>query len=329
MYPSWIITKEAGKTGAFSMNKSRLLSSVCPVLLACMSAGTAQAVSVSGQGTWETTLQARDMDGNLETAEAYYDTLLGITWLADPALMTANKFGLASDTALETYAGDLESPTPTQGYIDTNGDHEANWAGAMLWIDAMNADNDGEGYYGYTGWRLPEVTPVDGSESNWNTTNPDENNGTSDEGWAWTGVGWVDPSGEPVSELGHMFYVTLGNLGQCTPNDSDPQSCVTQEGYGLTNTAYFDNLDPDRYWTSVQLGDNNQVAMRFRFDTGNSNRADKDGVDTPNYYGAWAVHTGDIGTAIDITPVPLPAAIWLFGAGLLGLVGISRRKQTA
>jgi hypothetical protein len=39
---------------------------------------------VVGQGTWATTLQARDLDGNLANgAEAYYDTALHITWLAD------------------------------------------------------------------------------------------------------------------------------------------------------------------------------------------------------------------------------------------------------
>ena len=29
----------------------------------------------------------------------------------------------------------------------------------------------------------------------------------------------------------------------------------------------------------------------------------------------------------DVTVVPVPAAVWLFGSGLLGLVGIARRKQ--
>lgn len=43
----------------------------------------ASAVPVSGQGTWQATLQGRDLDGNLATAEAYFDTALGITWLAD------------------------------------------------------------------------------------------------------------------------------------------------------------------------------------------------------------------------------------------------------
>src|SRR3989304_3890046 len=45
----------------------------------------AHAGSVTGQGSWETTLQARDLDGNTSTIEAYYDTVLHITWLPDAA----------------------------------------------------------------------------------------------------------------------------------------------------------------------------------------------------------------------------------------------------
>ncbi len=33
-------------------------------------------------------------------------------------------------------------------------------------------------------------------------------------------------------------------------------------------------------------------------------------------------------TADALVVVPVPAAVWLFGSGLLGLVGISRRKTT-
>ncbi len=32
---------------------------------------------------------------------------------------------------------------------------------------------------------------------------------------------------------------------------------------------------------------------------------------------------------LNITPVPVPAAVWLFGSGLLSLIGIARRKKTA
>jgi hypothetical protein len=32
---------------------------------------------------------------------------------------------------------------------------------------------------------------------------------------------------------------------------------------------------------------------------------------------------------IDVTAVPIPAAVWLFGSGLVGLVGVARRKRKA
>jgi PEP-CTERM motif len=63
-------------------------------------ASAAAAAPVSGQGTWETTLQARDLDGN-GTTDAYYDTALNISWLAD-----ANVIGLANfDTAASWASG--------------------------------------------------------------------------------------------------------------------------------------------------------------------------------------------------------------------------------
>lgn len=50
---------------------------------AVMAAGSAAAVgAVSGQGTWETTLESRDID-NDGTVDAYYDKALNISWLAN------------------------------------------------------------------------------------------------------------------------------------------------------------------------------------------------------------------------------------------------------
>ena len=61
--------------------KITLHSTLCAgVIIAAY--GSAEAVPVSGQGTWEMTLLARDLDGNVATVEAWYDTLLDITRLA-------------------------------------------------------------------------------------------------------------------------------------------------------------------------------------------------------------------------------------------------------
>jgi len=37
---------------------------------------------------------------------------------------------------------------------------------------------------------------------------------------------------------------------------------------------------------------------------------------------------GSINAGQILTPVPVPAAVWLFGSGLLGLVGVARRKKS-
>jgi len=74
-------------------------------LLLLTAAGSAVAEPISGQGTWENTLQSRDLNGD-GTTDAYYDTVLDITWLADADLMTtlnyagggpANELGLGSN----------------------------------------------------------------------------------------------------------------------------------------------------------------------------------------------------------------------------------------
>ncbi len=84
----------------------------------------AQAAPVSGQGTWQTDLVGRDLDGNAANGyEAYYDKALNVSWLAD-----AN------------YA-------KTSGY---DADGAMTWEAATAWVKQLNVG-------GVTGWRLPEV----------------------------------------------------------------------------------------------------------------------------------------------------------------------------
>lgn len=88
---------------------------------------------VSGQGTWETTLHPRDLDGDALTAEAYYDSTLDITWLADTSYVS------------------------TTGY---EADGTLRWRDALAWVATLNIS-------GITGWRLPSHVDVDNDGCNW------------------------------------------------------------------------------------------------------------------------------------------------------------------
>jgi hypothetical protein len=92
-------------------------------------AGIAAAAPVSGQGTWETTLQARDLDSD-GTTDAYYDTSLDISWLAN-----ADVIGQVDFNAASSWANNL------------------NVAGVTGWhLPTIHIDTCGAGGFGATFW---------------------------------------------------------------------------------------------------------------------------------------------------------------------------------
>lgn len=228
-----------------------------------------QAAAVSGQGTWETTLQGRDLDGNLATAEAYYDTVLGITWLAD-----AN------------YAGAL-----------------MDWWAANTWAAGLNPYSSG-----ITGWRLPTTSPVDGVSYNHYFSD----DGSTDFGYNISALGSAYP-GSTGSEMAHLFYNTLGNLAH-HDTSGNPQS-----GYGLSNTGLFVNVHSFVYWSATEALPSTNFVWNFIMVGGFQDFGHKAGG-----FGAWAVHDGDVGAS---TVLPVPAAVWLFGSGLLGLGAAARKRR--
>ena len=240
--------------------KSHLQRIVCASLIAIVSQAT-QAVGVSGQGTWESTLQGRDLDGDLSTFEAYYDTTLDITWLAD-----AN------------YAG-------------TNMD----WATANNWAANLNPYNSG-----ITGWRLPDTVDV------------------GNDGATYTNVFQGVDYGYNItthSELSHMFYEVLGNTAYYDTSGNSPQA-----GYGVSNTGSFSNVQSFYYWSATEYyAPSTNSAWYFNLSDGGQGYSSSK---FDSFY-AWAVHSGDVG----VSAVPVPAAVWLFGSGLLGLLGVAKRKR--
>lgn len=262
------------------MATRKTILSVALAGIGLLNTGFAHAAAISSQGTWETTLQGRDLDGNLSTFEAYYDTDLDITWLAD-----ANYAKTSGDDA--------------DGYM--------NWTTATAWAASLNP-------YGsnITGWRLPTVSPVDGTtDDDWKLSYI----GTEDKGYNISAPGTLY-AGSTTSEMAHMFYNTLGDKSSCDPSASTASSCIAQAGYGLSNTGPFSNLQSYGYWSDTEFALNTTAsAWAFAFHNTYQEPLSK----IISFY-AWAVHPGDIAV------VPVPAAGWLLCSGLLGLIGVARRK---
>ena len=69
-----------------------------------------------------------------------------------------------------------------------------------------------------------------------------------------------------TSEMGHLFYKSLGNLGYYdTKGNARPGWGKTrdQEPWGLKNTIPFENLRHDSYWTGTEYSINPQHAWDF------------------------------------------------------------------
>ena len=52
------------------------------------------------------------------------------------------------------------------------------------------------------------------------------------------------------------------------------------------------------------------------------------GIDQTVYAGTWSLDAGGTLTYGGVSAVPVPAAVWLFGSAMLGLVGVARRRTS-
>lgn len=138
----------------------------------------------------------------------------------------------------------------------------------------------------------------------------------------WTDENWRTPSAGPSpstkseglnkssSEIGRLFYDVLGF--QLSVDENDRLIPLTE---AQLNSKEFDNLTTRGYWTDdgVPGYDSWYFNMPYGSLGGASEIAEMTGI---------AVRGAQV-----VSAVPVPAAIWLLGSGLVGLMGI-RRKQS-
>jgi hypothetical protein len=141
------------------------------------------------------------------------------------------------------------------------------WSEATSWAENLTIG-------GATGWRLPTALDQKGNYPL----------------YGYNVVG---------SELGHLYYESLGNVA-----------------YGpLANTDLFDNLQPVNYWSSTTTSSFAGNAFVFNFGNGRQGHAAKNLI---TGFSALAVHSGYV-------HAPIPGAILLFAPGLVGLAVIRKK----
>ena len=89
---------------------------------------------------------------------------------------------------------------------------------------------------------------------------------------------------------------------------STPELGTVDVNFGPTNTS-----ESDAFATAVSTSFTLTQAANVEFFI-------KDGPNGHEY-------SGDNLGGVSLSTIPVPAAVWLFGSGLLGLVGITRRKK--
>ena len=165
------------------------------------------------------------------------------------------------------------------------------WDVANQALDDLNTST----YLGYDDWRFPVAARPD----------PTCDEVELSRGYNCTG-----------SEMGHMFYNEFGATAETSVLDTgDPLELAK-----FVNLFSSDDRNITYFWTGTlgsDTGPGSLSHIAFLFDFGLQTVA-KD-PDAPAR--VWAVRDGDV------SAVPVPAAVWLFGSGLLGIVGIAKRKK--
>ncbi len=221
-------------------------------------------------------------------------TALGLSGAAHAALIDRGG-GLIYDQDLNiTWLQDANYAM-TSGYHATG---NMTWSEATTWAANLSYDDSVRGVT-YTDWRLPSTTDT----------------GTPGCNFAYSGTDCGVNVDTATGEMAHLFYDELGNKGPY--NVFGYYGYWHPDGSGLVNTGPFSNLQQDIfYWSGTGYAQNANQAWCFDFYMG-----DQSVCSTGGHLRALAVRSGDVAA------VPLPAAAWLFGSGLLGLIGVARRKR--
>ncbi|MBK8277993.1 MAG: hypothetical protein IPK92_19825 [Nitrospira sp.] len=130
----------------------------------------------------------------------------------------------------------------------------------------------------------------------------------------WRATLW---NGTTITELpslggtgGSAFAASINNLGVIVGQTEDGHAVLWKDGQVIDLNSYIPADLAAAGWVLNMGGGIND-----------------DGVIVGNAYRTLDPETVEF-ASFKLTPVPVPAAVWLFGSGLAGLVGVLRRRQS-
>ncbi len=124
---------------------------------------------------------------------------------------------------------------------------------------------------------------------------------------------------QPDPDCSGTLYLGDGVGMGCTASEMGHLRNI--EGITDAMPGPFSNVQRRTYWSGTSLASDNRDAWTHAFGTGTNGRQSIRVKLDPRLT-VWAVRSGNV------SAVPVPAAAWLFGSGLLGLVGVARRKKS-
>lgn len=140
-------------------------------------------------------------------------------------------------------------------------------------------------------------------------------------GTVLTGPGFGLNSGESFSAIG-----VFDDLGGITGSGLE-EFVLTSITINLNGTQFDFSMDTTG---SPEISFNNNVFNGFNYTASSGSLGAPASLSSTGlnvtepgnvlFFGQWS--------SVVLTPVPVPAAIWLFGSGVLGLAGVSRRKRS-